>query len=106
MNLIEASRGGHLDGVNLLLESGSPTNAADANYAIKLASYNGHLQIVKLLIKYANIHDLAIQWASLKGHPSVVKLLLEAGANVHANDNYSIRHASSYGHLKVSDLKN
>ena len=45
--------------------------------------------------------EYALRWASENGHLEVVKLLLENGANVHAYNDYALRLASEYGHLDV-----
>ena len=60
-----------------------------------------------LLDAGANVHaenDYALQWASDNGHEKVVKLLLDAGADVHAEDDLALRWASHNGHEKVVKL--
>jgi len=62
-----------------------------------LASYNGHTEIVKLLLDAGGKIDAAttnkataLVLASLKGHAGVVKLLLDAGAKVTADASVNI----------------
>jgi len=55
--------------------------SADDNYAIKYASENGHLEVVKLLLQDPRVdpidNNYAIQVASKNSHSEVVKLLLQ-----------------------------
>ncbi len=56
------------------------------NYAVRWASRNGYLDIVKLLLKHGvdctTDYNLAIRVASKYGHIDVVKLLLKNGAKL------------------------
>ena len=52
----------------------------------------------------ADVHannDDALRWASENGHLSVVEFLVKAGANVHADNDYALRMASESGNLPV-----
>jgi len=52
----------------------------------------------------ADVHasnDYALRWASYNGHLEVVKVLLDAGANVHAGNDSALQWASGNGHLEV-----
>jgi ankyrin repeat protein len=66
------------------------------------------VEFVKYLLDAgADVHadnDRALQWASDKGHTEIVKLLLDAGADVHARDDYALRWASDNGHTEVVKL--
>ena len=58
--------------------------------ALRWASKNGHLEVVKYLVENkANIHaqnDEALRLASENGHLEVVKYLVENKANIHAQN--------------------
>ena len=73
--------------------------------ALKWASSNGHLEVVKFLVeKGANVHaddNYALGWASENGHLDVVKFLVEKGADVNADNNCALRWASKNGHLDM-----
>ena len=75
------------------------------NKALRLASENGHLPVVKYLVELgADIHyfdNYAVRWASRYGHLEIVKHLVEHGADVTAEDNYAVRWASRNEHLSV-----
>ena len=62
------------------------------------AASDGHTDTVKLLLDAgANVHaenDQALRWAASDGHTDTVKLLLDAGANVHACDDDALRLAA------------
>jgi hypothetical protein len=52
----------------------------------------------------ADIHvenDYALRWASTKGHLETVKYLVESGADIHAYNDAALRLASDYGHLDI-----
>ena len=72
------------------------------------ASRRGHTEAVKSLINAgADVHannNEALQWASANGHIEVVKLLLDAGADVHAKNDLALRWANEEGHTKVVKL--
>jgi len=77
------------------------TNSEYINDALLIASKNGHLDIVKYLIKNgADIHtedDFALILAKEFGYLNVVEYLIENGANVNANNNQ----AFNFRYLKV-----
>jgi ankyrin repeat protein len=76
-------------------------------YLIKYKYYKNY-ELVKLLLENgADVHvenDCSLRWASCCGHDKVVKILLENGADVHADDDKALRLASYYGHDKVIKL--
>jgi ankyrin repeat protein len=69
---------------------------------------NGRKEVVQLLLNAgADVHaedDLAIRLASVRGHTEVVQLLLNAGADVHARNDEAIRLASKWGRTEVVQL--
>lgn len=89
--------------------------AANHNCAIRWASMNGHLEVVKYLIsiqpKFPMINpgaaqNWAIHYASKKGHLEVVKYLISIRPEFPtidpaAYDNYAIKCASENGYLEV-----
>ncbi len=88
-----------------LTKEGVDIHAAN-DYALCLASSNGHLEVVKYLVKngadiYAHDDYDALCLASENGHLEVVKFLVENGADIHACDDYALCLASENGHLEV-----
>jgi len=87
-----------------MIKNGVDITAND-NLAIRWASQNGHLKVVKYL--HENGADITantnfgIRWASRYGHLKVVKYLHENGADITASGNFAIRWASRNGHLEV-----
>lgn len=76
--------------------------------ALLWASSNGHVEVVKLLLEAgADIHvnnDYALRMTSGNGCVETVKILLNAGADIHARDDEALRWASSNGHAEVVNL--
>ena len=72
------------------------------------AAERGHADVVALLLDAgADVHaddDDALRWAASNGHAGVVALLLDAGADVHADNNCALRWAARYGHTDVVAL--
>ena len=89
----------------LLMEKGAYIHV-DNDYAVRWASKNGYLDLVKWLMKKgadinANYND-ALKLASINGHLEVVQYLVENGANIHANnDCCALEVASQKGHFEV-----
>ena len=102
--LLESAIKGELALVIWELKNGFDIHYGD-DLALRLASDNNHLKVVKYLVESgANIHaenDYALRFASRDGNLEVVKYLLEHGANIHAKDDYALRMASEKGHLEV-----
>ncbi|KAH9035903.1 hypothetical protein EDB85DRAFT_2143394 [Lactarius pseudohatsudake] len=63
--------------------------------ALHSASYAGHLQVVRSLLRHGvgvdardHTNDTALQWASMQGRRDVVECLLDHGADVNLQDNF------------------
>ena len=72
------------------------------------ASVDGKTKTVKALLEAgANVHtqeDEALRWAALKGHTENVKAIIEAGADVHAENDQAQRWAEFYGHTGTAQV--
>jgi len=107
--LIRAADDGDFTTVNILILAGVDPTAND-NAAIIVASFNGHVEVVKLLLQQPRAdptadNNYAIREASENGYIEVVKLLLEQpGVDPTAEDNEAIRKASENGYLEVVKL--
>ncbi|OAP54807.1 hypothetical protein AYL99_11255 [Fonsecaea erecta] len=97
--------------------SGDLINESTEYYgtALQVASGEGHVEIVKLLLDSgADVNapgkrysDTALQAASAKGHVEIVKLLLDSGADVNApGKRYgtALQMASAKGHVEIVKL--
>jgi len=98
--------------VHLLLHGSTIDPSADDHNSIKLASQEGYLDVVKVLLADTRLSpdkpdpsaddNYAIRWASQNGHVEVVKVLLaDSRVDPSANNNYAIREASAYGQTDV-----
>ena len=90
------------------------------NLSMMDASYNGHIEIVKLMLDHgANSFNTSMECASRNGHIEIVKLILDHGAvnSTKSNSrlldashpisfdfNTSMRSASYYGHIEIVKL--
>ncbi len=76
---IEMAGKRNVKGVSMMLSKGADIHAGD-DWALRWASGNGRLEVVKYLVEHgANIHALdddALRWASLNGHLDVVRYLI------------------------------
>ena len=67
---------------------------ADDDWAVRYASLNGHLEVVKYLVSLGgNIraqNNQAFRRATRNGHVEVVKYLVSLGGNIRA-DGYTVR---------------
>jgi hypothetical protein len=75
---------------------------------LTVVSIYGYANTVKKLLDAgADVHtdnDIALRLASRYGHLEVVKILLDAGADVHAKDNEALRWAKYKGHTEIVEL--
>jgi len=91
----EASKGDHIEIVNLMIEKG----ANDFNSAMVYASAEGNMEIVKLMIeKGVNTFNSSMKYSSQGGHMEIVKLMIENGGN---NFNSAMVYAGKGGHLEI-----
>jgi len=95
--LYRAAAFGNLRAVNFLVENVEGVDAAAYNnFAIRLASANGHLAVVERLLTVEGVDTTAldneaIRWASRNGHlPVVERLLTVEGMDAAADDNYAV----------------
>jgi len=106
----KAAECGNYDVVELLIaNTGVPKNL---DFAMLNACYGGHLDIVRLLVKYgARLEpseyysedvETALSAAAARGHSKLVEyLVLEAGADVSDYRNHALCTAARNGHLQV-----
>lgn len=74
------------------------------NMRVSAVEYE-HESIVRYLIDHgADIHaedEYVLRWASSLGKESFIRYLIEKGANVNANDDYALRWAAHNGHESI-----
>jgi ankyrin repeat protein len=112
-----ASREGHLEVAQLLLDKGADVKATNSNCGgtpLHLASREGHLEVAQLLldegadVKAADSDGRPpLHWASRNRHLEVAKLLLDKGADVEVADSNEMTllfWASHYSDLKMTQL--
>jgi ankyrin repeat protein len=114
--LYYAAVGGLLHTVDRQLNRDAEVNAEGGYFgnALQAASFNGHEQIVRLLVeKGANVnaeggwYGNALQAASSSDHEQIVRLLVEKGANVNAEGveyGNALQAASYGGHEQIVRL--
>jgi ankyrin repeat protein len=115
--LLLASKNGHQDIVNLLLERGIDINQKDEDgrNALHLASWYGHQETVQLLIE--NRIDIkqtdefglnALHLASRYGHSVIVQILIKKGMDIRQKDSLfgqnALHWASEGGHGEIVQL--
>lgn len=104
--IIKASAIGDAEIVDELIKRGFDPFVL-RNYAIGLASENGHIKVVERLLQDERVNPAdnrneAIELASKNGHIEVVeRLLQDERVNPADNNNAAIRLASEEGHVKV-----
>lgn len=104
--LVRACESGDLDTVKELLKNGADPSCYN-NYSIKIASCNGHTEIVELLLQDARVDpsNESIIRACIAGNVDVVKLLLDdSRVNPAEPFNDLIERASMFGHADVLEV--
>ncbi len=100
--LIDNCKKNQLEIIKFLVSLGADIRAKN-DYAVRLASENGHLEVVKYLVSQgADIrakYDYAVRLASQKGHIEVVKYLVSQGADIKSENDCAVIYASRNGHL-------
>jgi hypothetical protein len=79
------------------------------NYAFRIAAKNGHIEILKKLIKTkdsqinpSSRNNYALRWSAEKGNAEIVKYLLKIkGVDPSADFSYSLRVAAENGYLEI-----
>ncbi len=102
--LISGSDKGKLDHVIISLNLGANIHAEN-DYALRIASQNGHIDIVKYLVELkpdgANIYaqnEYALRFAIKNDHIEVVKYLVGVGTDI---NKYALQLANYYTHLSI-----
>lgn len=96
--------------IKLLLTDPRVDPSTNNNHTIRVASVNGHIEVVKLLLTDQRVNpsiysDFVIQYASSDGNLEMVKLLLrDPRVNPSSCGNYAIRVASENGNTEVVKL--
>jgi len=110
-----ASRAGHLDVVNFLIECGAENKPnSNGQYPIHLAAKEGHADVCRFLIRRDgwDLPDKYHEWTPLfhaarYGHAECLRLFLEAGARARIVDEFGqppIHYAAWHGHSECTTL--
>jgi hypothetical protein len=105
---------GYTEGVGaLLVNHPNVDQGTDAGRALMIASFEGHTEIVRLLLEYGanvnltdNIYGSALKVASSYGHIAIVRLLINSGADVTPNywHGAPLHDASNMGYTDIVRL--
>ena len=114
---LESCKLGHWRVVRFLLKDPNDKHlkrlvdpSADNNIAIRLASTEGHKEVVEILLEDprvdpSDINNITIRYASESDHKEVVEMLLkDLRVDPSADNNYAIRWASINGHKEVVEI--
>lgn len=105
--LLEASKNGHTEIVELLLEKGADIHAYD-DRALVWATNGRHIETVRLLLeKGANVHannDEALRIASGNDDAEIIRLLLDNGANINVFNGNELIWAIANNHVKFAKI--
>ena len=108
-----ASRSGHVEVAQVLVEHGADPTARDMDglNPLHLASFHGYVEVVQLLVEHGadpTVQDndgwTPLHWASQNGHVEVARFLVEHSADptVQDKDGWTPLHrASQNGHDKI-----
>lgn len=106
----EACTQGNLDTVKLFINlknfsSSKPVHDIPLN-ALRIATENGHLNIVKYIISLYNvdfqsIHKYALRSAIRKGHLHIVEYLVDIGVDFRVENDSALRSANWYGRKNI-----
>lgn len=103
--LYTASKNGDIDHIKQLFDVKHDHTISSLNHAVRLASENGHTQIVKYLCDNGATADSnnssALRLAAMNGHLDTVIFLCENGANVTACENHAVQTAAGHGHINI-----
>lgn len=96
---------GHVEVATYLISKGAFINAEN-HYALIRACLNNHIAIVKLLVENGadvTVSDNApLRYSSEKGYLDIVTYLLDhPKVNIHALDDYALRHAALNNHREI-----
>jgi len=114
-DLLRAVDRGDLTKVKDSLDKGVDINAQSSQgTSLSLASFNGQIEIVKLLIEKGadvNVKDNAgwspLIWASATNHAEIAKLLIDKGAHINEKNNQGqtpLMFASKWGSIEIVKL--
>lgn len=110
--LHSASRSGHAQLVQLLLEQGAIYYAVSRGDPLYLASMNGHTDVVQILLDHgANINAEGPDWsvltrAAMNGETPTVRFLLQKGVDIKEcnNGDLALENAAQWGHVEIVKL--
>ena len=113
--LFQLVRAGDAERLGRLLEMGLVPNLRDGkgNSLLMLASYNGHHEAARLLLRHGGDPGLAndrgqvpLAGAAFKGDLEMARLLLDHGADVHASPDgkTALMYAAMFNRLDIVEL--
>ena len=104
--LIEAVTDGFIYLVVYFLNNGADIHAFN-NQALNSAVNENHIDIIKLLLDRGVKILASTNWLTIpiqNGRPDIVRLLLDRGANIHVNNDNTLRFAAMHGYTDMVKL--
>lgn len=99
-----AAENGRPEIVDFLIKQGVDVNAMESK-ALQGAAFLGNVEVFDLLLSAgAHTDNKALKFAALYAHPVVVDRLLAAGADLHAEDDFCLRHAAARGNVEMIEV--